>query len=362
MRAAVWHGRRDVRIEQFPDPPPPARNEIRIKVDWCGICGTDLEEYSNGPLYIPVEHPDELTGRKAPMVIGHEIVGTVLTTGADVQEFQIGDRVTPDTLLFCGKCWYCARHLVHQCRKLAIMGLMTDGGCAEYVNAPSYMCFKLPASMPSETGALAEPAAVAVRAVRTGGVKLGDTVAIVGGGTIGLLCLQVALLAGAAKVVVIEPHANRRKIASALGAFSTIDPAAVVVADAMMDLTGGDGADVVIECGGNHKTMSMAPQLARPQGVVVITGLHNEPVGLNLFPIVCREVTIKGSFSHIYDVDFSEAVALLGAGKIIAEPLITSRIGIDDAIEKGFERLLNNKGEHLKILISPWGGAGARLS
>jgi (R,R)-butanediol dehydrogenase/meso-butanediol dehydrogenase/diacetyl reductase len=360
MKAAVWHGRRDIRIEQFPDPPSPAGNEIRIRVDWCGICGTDLEEYVNGPLYIPVDHADELTGRQAPMVIGHELVGTVVELGPGVTQFRVGDRVAPDTLLFCGECWYCTRHLVHQCRKLAILGLMTDGGCAEYVNAPGYMCFKLPASMPSETGALAEPAAVAVRAVRTGGVKLGDTVAIVGGGTIGLLCLQVALLAGAARVYVIEPHENRRRIACALGAYHAIDPAVVNPREALMDLTGGMGADVVIECGGNAITMSLAPLLARPQGTVVITGLHNEPVGVNLFPLVCREVTIKGSFSHIYDVDFSEAVALLGAGKIIANPLITARIGIDDALEKGFETLLRNKGEHLKILISPQGEQGAK--
>jgi (R,R)-butanediol dehydrogenase/meso-butanediol dehydrogenase/diacetyl reductase len=353
MKAAVWHGRRDIRVEQFPDPPPPGRNEIRIRVDWCGICGTDLEEYVNGPLYIPVDHRDELTGRKAPMVIGHELVGTVEEIGPHVTEFRVGDRVAPDTLLFCGECWYCSKHLVHLCRKLAILGLMTDGGCAEYVNAPCYMCFKLPATMPSETGALAEPAAVAVRAVRTGGVKPGDTVAIVGGGTIGLLCLQVAILAGAAKVHVIEPHENRRRLACAMGAHTAIDPTVVNPHDALMDLTGGNGADVVLECGGNPITMNLAPTLARPQGTVVITGLHNEPVGINLFPLVCREVTIKGSFSHIYDVDFAEAVALLGAGKIVADPLITSRIGIVDAIEKGFETLLRNKGEHLKILISP---------
>jgi 2-desacetyl-2-hydroxyethyl bacteriochlorophyllide A dehydrogenase len=230
---------------------------------------------------------------------------------------------------------------------------MTDGGCAEYVNAPCYMCYKLPATMQSEVGALAEPAAVAVRAVRTGGVKSGDTVAIVGGGTIGLLCLQVANLAGASRVYVVEPHKNRRQIASALGAQQAIDPTSVNVQNALMDLTAGKGADVVLECGGNPDTMSLAPTLARSQGTVVITGLHNEPVGVNLFPVVCREIAIKGSFSHIYDIDFAEAVALLGAGKILAEPLITARIGIDDAIEKGFETLLRNKGEHLKILISP---------
>jgi (R,R)-butanediol dehydrogenase/meso-butanediol dehydrogenase/diacetyl reductase len=353
MKAAVWHGRRDVRIEQFPDPPPPGRNEIRIRVDWCGICGTDLEEYVNGPLYIPVDKPDELTGRKAPMVIGHELVGTVVEVGPGVTKFEVGDSVAPDTLLFCGECEYCRKHLVHLCRKLAILGLMTDGGCAEYVNAPCYMCFKLPATMPSEIGALAEPAAVAVRAVRTGGVRPGDTVVIVGGGTIGLLCLQVALLAGAARIHVIEPHENRRRIAAAMGAHTAIDPTVENPRIAVMDLTGGNGADVVIECGGNPTTMSLAPTLARPQGTVVITGLHNEPVGVNLFPVVCREVIIRGSFSHIYDVDFSEAVALLGAGKIVADPLITARIGIDETLEKGFDTLLHNKGEHLKILISP---------
>ena len=353
MKAAVWHGRRDIRIEQFPDPPPPGRDELRIRVDWCGICGTDLEEYVNGPLYIPVDHPDELTGRKAPMVIGHELVGTVAEVGPGVTEFQVGDRVAPDTLLFCGECWYCARHLVHQCRKLAILGLMTDGGCAEFVNAPTYMCFKLPATMPSETGALAEPGAVAVRAVRTSGVKPGDSVVIVGGGTIGLLCLQVALLSGAGSAYIVEPHQNRRELALKLGAQQAIDPAAYDPRDALMHLTRGQGADIVLECGGNPTTMSLAPTLARPQGTVVITGLHNEPIGINLFPVVCKEITIKGTFSHIYDLDFAEAVALLGAGKIVADPLITARIGIDAAIEKGFETLLNNKGEHLKILISP---------
>jgi (R,R)-butanediol dehydrogenase/meso-butanediol dehydrogenase/diacetyl reductase len=120
-----------------------------------------------------------------------------------------------------------------------------------------------------------------------------------------------------------------------------------------MEFTGGRGADIVIEAGGNAKTMSLAPQLARPQGVVVMIGLHNEPVGINLFPVVCREISIRGSFSHIYDEDFAEAVDLLGAGKIQANPLITARLGIDDLVEKGFEELLRNKSEHLKILISP---------
>lgn len=355
MKAAVWHNRRDIRVEDFPDPPSPASGQIKLRVDWCGICGTDLEEYVHGPLYIPRDRPNELTGRQAPIVIGHEFVGTVVEVGPGVTRFREGDRVAPDTLLFCGECWYCQRHLVHQCPKLAILGLMTDGGCAQYATVPEYMCFKLPGHLASETGALAEPSAVAVRAVRIGGVKAGDSVAIVGGGTIGLLCLQVALLAGASRVFVIETVESRRKLARRLGAEEAIDPAATDPVEAVTQLTHGHGVEVVLECGGNERTMSLAPRLVRPQGTAVIVGLHNEPVPINFFPVVCREIVIRGAFSHIYDIDFSQVVNLLGEGKIHAEPLISSRIAIDDLVQNGFEELLRNKEEHLKILISPQG-------
>jgi (R,R)-butanediol dehydrogenase/meso-butanediol dehydrogenase/diacetyl reductase len=277
----------------------------------------------------------------------------VVEVGPGVSDFAVGERVAPDTLLFCGECWACRQHLVHQCQKLSILGLMTDGGCAEYANVPTYMCFKLPPHVSSEVGALAEPAAVAVRAVRIAGVAPGSTVAIVGGGTIGLLCLQVALAAGASAVYVVELEERRRKLAQRLGAALTIDPIASDPVKSILEATHGRGADVVIEAGGNETTMSLAPQLARAQGTVVIIGLHNEPVRINLFPVVCKEIAIRGSFSHIYDVDFSEAVALLGAGKIQADPLISARLGIDQLVEDGLEALLRNKSEHLKILISP---------
>ena len=168
MLAAVWHGRRDIRVEEFPDPPSPGKKEVKIRVEWAGICGTDLEEYCFGPLYIPVDRPNPITGRKAPMILGHEFVGTVIEKGSAVTEFKIGDRITPDTALFCGECYYCKRNLVHFCDKLALLGLMTDGGFAQYVNAPTYMCYKLPANVAPELGALAEPTAVARMAMDCG--------------------------------------------------------------------------------------------------------------------------------------------------------------------------------------------------
>lgn len=353
MKAAVWHKRHDIRIESFPDPGPPAHDEVRVRVSWCGICGTDLEEYLYGPLFIPAEKPNPLTGRTAPMVMGHEFVGIVEEVGPHVSGLRPGDHVAIDTLLHCGKCYFCSQHLVQLCEKLAIMGLSTDGGLAEFVNAPSYMCFKYPATLPDDHAALAEPASVAVRAVRRGRLSAGETVVIVGAGTIGLLTLQVAIAMGAQSVLVLEPAQNRRKIAVQLGATAVVDPNLDDPVLAVHALTGGLGADVVFECGGNVKTMEMSPTLARKQGRIVLVGLHDAPVSMSLLPVVIGEKEIIGSFSHVYDEDFGPAVELLSTGKINAEPLITARIALDKLVSQGLDELAQSKSRHLKILVSP---------
>ena len=353
MKAAVWHARRDIRIEEYPDPKPLRDDEVQIQVSWCGICGTDLEEYTNGPIFIPVERPNPITGSKAPQVLGHEFIGTVVEVGSGVKDLRVGDVVAPDTLIHCGKCAPCLRHEVNLCENLAILGLMTDGGLAEYINAPSFMCFKLPPGVSAEVGALAEPTAVAVRALRRGRIAEGETVAIIGAGTIGLLSLEVARISGAAEVFVIEPAKNRREVACQLDSSETIDPEKEDTLQLIKKYTNGLGVDLVIEAGGTEKTMLMAPQLARRGGRVVYLGVHNEPAPYNFFPMVNNEIELIGSFSHVYDEDFKEAVAHLGDGRIKAEPLITSRISLDDLVEKGLNELLTNKTGNLKILVSP---------
>lgn len=355
MMAAVWHGRRDIRVEPFPDPGPPAPDQVRVQVSWCGICGTDLEEYLYGPLFIPAEKPNPLTGRTAPMVMGHEFVGVVAETGSEVTDIQAGDHVAVDTLLHCGECYFCRQHLVQLCEKLAIMGLSTDGGLAEFVNAPRYMCFKYPCTLPDAHAALAEPASVSVRAVRRSRLTSGETVAIIGAGTVGLLTLQVAKAMGAGRVFVLEPAENRRAIAMQLGAAAVIDSGEGDAVRAIQALTGGLGADIVFECAGNVKTMELAPSLARKRGRVVLVGLHDAPVPMQLFPVVTGEQEIIGSFSHVYDEDFGTAVELLSTGKITAEPLITARIKMKDLVTHGLEELAASKNRHLKILVSPAG-------
>jgi len=353
MKAAVWHGRRDIRIEEFPDPKSPREDEVKIQVSWCGICGTDLEEYLNGPIFIPVEKPNAITGTKAPQVLGHEFIGTVVEVGSDVKDLCVGDIVAPDTLIHCGKCYWCKRHQVHRCENLAILGLMTDGGLAEYVNAPEYMCFKLPKDVSPDVGALAEPTAVAVRALRRSRISCGETVAIVGAGTIGLLSLEVARISGASEVYVIEPAKNRREIAHQLDATDSINPDEEDPLEFIRSYTNGLGVDLVIEAGGNEKTMLMASRLAKKGGRVVYVGVHNEPIPYNFFPLVNNELELIGSFSHVYDEDFKTAVSFLGDGRIKVDPLITSRISLDDLIGKGLNELLSNKTGNLKILVSP---------
>jgi (R,R)-butanediol dehydrogenase / meso-butanediol dehydrogenase / diacetyl reductase len=355
MKAAVWHGQRDIRVEPFPDPGPLAADGVRVEVAWCGICGTDLEEYLHGPLFIPVEKPNPLTGRRAPMVMGHEFVGTVREVGSVVDDLAPGDRVAIDTLIHCGECFFCKQHLVQLCDRLAIMGLSTDGGLAEFVNAPRYMCFRYPNTLADEHAAVAEPASVAVRAVRQSRLQAGETVVVVGAGAIGLLTLQVARAMGAGRAIVIEPEESRRALAMELGAAAAIDPRQSDPAASVRRLTAGLGADVVFECAGNIQTMGLAPLLARKRGRIVLIGLHDAPVPVQLVSVVIGEQELIGSFSHVYDEDFGPAVEMLAAGRIVAEPLITARIGLDDLVPRGLQELASTKARHLKILVSPRG-------
>jgi (R,R)-butanediol dehydrogenase/meso-butanediol dehydrogenase/diacetyl reductase len=355
MKAAVWHARRDIRVEEFPDPEHPRPDEVKLRISWCGICGTDLEEYLYGPLFIPVEKPNPITGRGAPMVIGHEFVGTVVEVGSAVHDLAPGDRVAVDTLIHCGHCFFCQRHQVHLCENLAIMGLMTDGGLAEYINAPRYMCFKYADRLSDEHAALAEPASVVVRAARRGRLAEGETVAVIGAGSIGLLTVEVARAMGASKIIAVEPAPSRRKVALAVGADAAIDPGETDPVTAVKRLTGGYGADVVFECAGNTATMSMAPELGRRAGRIVLVGLHDAPIPVRLASVVIGEQELIGSFSHIYDEDFSEAVDLLSGGKIESAPLITAQIGLTDLVQRGLNELAESKARHLKILVSPEG-------
>jgi threonine dehydrogenase-like Zn-dependent dehydrogenase len=214
------------------------------------------------------------------------------------------------------------------------------------------MCIPLPAGLPYDHAAMAEPLAVAVRAVRKGRVGLGETVAIMGGGTIGLFAMQAARNAGASAVYVVEPRASRRDLAQRLGATATLDPTATDAAAALREIT-RVGPDVVIEASGAVAAAPAAIAIARKGGRIVLVGLPVAAATVDFLSVVAAEKEIIGSLSHIYDEDFASAVWLLGEGRVQVAPLISDRIPLADLITRGLHRLEQPDADILKILVTP---------
>jgi len=351
MKALRWYGQRDLRIEEVPVPSPGA-GEVKIKVKWCGICGTDLHEYRDGPVLVPAKRPHPLTGKQVPVVLGHEFSGDIVEVGSGVTGFSVGDRVTVNPLLVCHNCFWCRQGRYNECAMLATIGLGADGAFAEYVIAPDYGCYKLPPEISYEMAALTEPLAVLVRAGKRGGISLGDSVAIIGAGPIGLLALEVAKAAGAGKVFVIEPISARREIAKKLGATAVYDPMEVDAGKEIAKLTDGLRADVTIECVGSAPTILLALRVSRRAGRIVLVGIAVKPVEFPFDSLLWAEkelIPVQG-----YVDEYPAAISLLASGKIDSDTLITDKIKLDDIVEKGFKLLDSEQTvEHIKILVSP---------
>lgn len=355
MLAVRWWGKDDVRIEDIADPGDPAEGWVRLRIQACGICGTDVEEYTSGPVIIATE-PHPLSGRCAPLTLGHEAVGIIEAVGKGVALEQ-GTPVAIESNMFCGTCWWCRRGHLTLCAQLASLGLMGDGGLAEYMVAPAKMCIPFSNELPSEQAALAEPLSVAVRAMSKAGVAIGSTVAVLGAGTVGLLCIQVARLAGAKKVISVERLESRRALALQLGADAAVSPEDAQVA--CTDLTDGIGVDVTIEAAGNAAAAAFAVKLARKGGRTVLLGVFNDDVPIDMMDLLLGEKTVTASLSHVYDEDFTNAVSLLDRGLVDVAPLITDRITLPEVLDKGFKPLVTEPGEHLKIVVFPNGSFAA---
>ena len=352
MKAAIWHGRRDVRIESVPEPPPPPRGQVQVKVAWCGICGTDLHEYEGGPLYIPLESPHSLTGVQAPVIIGHEMSGEVTAVGDGVEGLAPGDRVAACPIIGCGECRWCRSGSMAQCDRVAFLGTSWTGGAlAERLNLNAYQCYRLGDSISDEIGALVEPFSATVRAIVQSGAGVHDNIAIVGAGPIGLMSLMAARIVGVKRVVAFEVAERRIEAARRCGADAVINPAAQDALHATLEMTDGQGFDVVIECAGQPATVLMAGRLTRTRGRLVIMGVFEKPTALDLTDIVFREKIISGSMSGygLYD----ETIQMMTDPRFRGDVLISDRIGLDDLVGKGYYGLLNEKDRHVKILVRP---------
>jgi (R,R)-butanediol dehydrogenase / meso-butanediol dehydrogenase / diacetyl reductase len=343
--AVRWHARGEVRVDEVPPPPPPGPGEVQLRVGWCGICGTDVEEWLSGPAFIPVDAPHPITGARAPIILGHEFAGRVVAVGDGVAEPRAGRRVAVDTIVYCGTCHWCRRGEVTRCPELGGLGLHGDGGLAELCNAPARMCLPLPDTVADDEAPLVETLAVAVRALRRGGLRPGEQVAVVGAGAVGLMTVQAARAFGASSVAVIEPLAARRDLAGRLGADRAVQ------ADEAATL----GADVAVESAGSPQAAETAVRALRSGGRAVLLGIGTRPVRVQPMDLVAKEKSIIGSLSHVWDTDFRIALGLMGRGAVQAAPLVTDRIPITAAVTGGLELLRDEPEKHLKILVRPGG-------
>jgi (R,R)-butanediol dehydrogenase/meso-butanediol dehydrogenase/diacetyl reductase len=352
MRAAVWHNRRDVRIENIPSPPVPPNGQVQVKVSWCGICGTDLHEYLGGPIYIPVGRPHPLTGVQAPVIIGHEMSGEVMAVGDDVEAFAPGDRVAACPIIGCGSCRWCCSGSMAQCDRVAFLGTSWTGGAlAERVNLNAYQCYRLPNSIADDAGALVEPFSAVVRAIHRSAPKAEEHVAVVGAGPMGLMSIMATRIFGCARVVAFEIAALRREAARLCGAEEVVNPATEDAEKRGLELTGGQGFDLVVECAGVPATALLAGRLARTRGRVTLMGVFDRPAALDLTDIVFREKTITGSMSG-YGM-YEETIQMMSNPLFRADVLITGRIGLEHLVDTGYRCLVDEKDTHIKTLVRP---------
>ncbi len=289
MRAAIYHGREDVRIEELPDPSPRA-GEVVIEVARAGgICGTDLHEYIAGPMH----------AAPGGVVIGHEYSGTVVGVGSGVREFTEGDRVCGVGVFGCGECGFCKQGGAEAlCGAVGFIGFAVNGALARYASLPTKALFRIPDEISLAEAAVVEPIASAYHAVRRSGLAAGGTVFIAGAGPIGLALVQFSLAEGATQVIVSEVSATRRVAAHRVGgATRVIDPLAEDAVEVVRMLTNGNGVDVSFDAAGVQPALDAALGVLRPpRGRLMVVAIWEAPAGIDINRSVMREADIGFSF------------------------------------------------------------------
>jgi (R,R)-butanediol dehydrogenase/meso-butanediol dehydrogenase/diacetyl reductase len=340
MKALRWYGKKDLRYEDAPEPHP-GPGQVKARIQYVGVCGSDLMEYADGPCMIPLE--------KTPIIIGHEFMGRVVELGQGVTGFQPGDRVTGLGAWACGECYFCRRGRYNLCEKSVFTGMNVNGCMAEYLVAPDYTYYKVPDSVPDRYAALVEPLSVGMHALHVGKISVGNTVAVVGDGAIGLGVIMLARAAGASEIYAVAKHPSRGEVAAVVGATRVIYIKDSDPVQGIRELTGGLGVDISFECVGRQDTVQMAVDLARSGGTTVTIGVFHGPVPFDFNKLGLHEKAVIGS--PIYIDEARAVLSLLDDGRIDPARLITAVVPFKDALEKGFERQLADKSANIKVLL-----------
>lgn len=345
MKAVVYHAPGDVRVETIPVPAC-GDDELRVKVDACAVCGTDLKAYLAGNPRI-----------KAPKVMGHEFTGLVETVGSQAGGFSVGDRVVMATSVSCGACYYCKRGWTNLCVDLAPMGFTYEGGMAEYTVIPARAIknghvIKVPPGVKAEHAALSEPLSCAVNSAENCNIQEGDTVVVVGAGPMGIMNACVARGFGAKKIILAEINQARLKQAEAFGFDRLVDPSAEDLTQIVKQETDGVGADVVIVAAPAGPPQEQAPEMARKRGTVCLFAsltADKKMISLDSRIIHYGELRVVGT-SDSTPTHVSKAVKLIADGSLPAERLASHTLGLDGIFE-AYE--LMQSGEALRVVLKP---------
>ena len=347
MRASVYHGAHDVRVEDVPEPQR-GEGEVLLRVLRSGMCGTDATEWASGPTMFPVDRTHPVTAHSGPMVLGHEFVGEVLEAPPG-GGFAVGDVVASGAGISCGECERCREGRTNLCTRYYTLGLNTAGGMAERVSVPERVLARVPSSMSVDRAGLAQPMAVGLHAARRSGVQPGDRVVLIGAGAIGSFVLAGLRSLADADVTVVDFPGSRLDRASRLGATRTVD-AGPGVDERVREAVGGAAIDVVIEASGAPAQLNTAIDLVRPGGTILQVGLPATQQEVNVHALVMREISVVTTLAHVCAEDLAASLEIL-AGTELADELLDSVRPLEDLPEQ-LERLATGQLEG-KVLFDP---------
>jgi len=324
--------------------PETGAGDVLVRTAYIGVCGTDPHLHKGAIAALNIQ---------APIILGHEFSGVIEEVGRDVRGFAVGDRVTAETHAdYCGACALCRTNRYHLCRGRKGYGFHVHGAFARYVCVPERILHRIPREVSLRAASLVEPLCVAYKAlVSSSRVCIGDSVVVIGPGPIGVLCAKMAQLAGARHVVVIgtDGDESRLELARSLGATHTINSSKEEPIPTVMSLGDGYGADLVVDTAGSSATLAFSMAAVRPGGQITKIGWGPKPVGFSLDPIIAKSVTLRGHFSHTWDV-WEKCLVLLASGLVELDPLITHELPIDQWAH-AFD--LVERKEAMKVVLTP---------
>jgi len=343
MRALVLKEYGILELQEVPEPSI-GPGEVLVRVKACGICGSD------------VHGMDGSSGRRIPPIImGHEASGVISSVGEGISDWVSGDRVTFDSMIYCGKCSFCRRGQTNLCDSRRVVGVSCPeyrqhGAMAEFIALPANGLHTMPASISHVQAAMVEPAAVALHAVGRPPVRLNDSAVVIGSGLIGLLIIQALRLAGCGRIVAVDLNPSRLEVACRMGADVGLESAGIDVPARVLEMTSGRGADLVFEAVGLSETLQMATLSVRKGGALVLVGNIASKTDFLLQDVVTRELTLYGSC--VSSGEYATCLDMLERGSLDVDSLISVVAPLSEGAS-WFDRLREDQSDLLKVILEP---------